>query len=243
MDKSLQNSDISKAAQMIKESNYTIVLTGAGMSTESGIPDFRSKDGWWRKINPSTVANINALESNYEFFREFYIARIQSLGEAKSHIGHKLLAEWEEKGLINAIITQNVDGLHPSAGSKAVYEIHGSIQKIHCYDCGVKSTTESFINEEKCHVCGGRLRPGVVLFGESLPSQTLDDAIKEARKADLIIVIGTSLTVGPVNRLPFLSPCKRIIINAEKTDFDSEFDIVIRGKAGEILSELNQILC
>lgn len=225
-------------SSMLKEAKYTVVLTGAGMSTESGIPDFRSKDGWWQKIDPAQVASINSLEDNYEMFREFYKHRIKTLDGCHPNIGHEILAKLEDKGLIKTVVTQNIDGFHSKAGSKNVYELHGSINRITCYSCGKKSSVENFKADKSCDRCGGKLRPGVVLFGEGLPQDAWSKAYTEIEKSDLILVIGTSLNVSPINSLPFVSNGRKVLINMDDTIFDDKFDLIIKGKSGEILNEL-----
>ena len=204
---------IEKMKDLIRESKYIVVLTGAGISTESGIPDFRSKDGWWNKINPMEVATIDALEGNYELFREFYKHRIKIMEGCSHNIGHKILADWEKAGVIKAVVTQNIDGFHREAGSENVYELHGSINDIRCYSCGEKHQNEDLINDKACKICKGKLRPGVVLFGEQLPAEAWEGAYREILKSDLVIVIGTSLNVSPFNDLPFVSKGKKILIN------------------------------
>jgi len=226
---------IDKLLMLIKEAKYPVVLTGAGMSTESGIPDFRSESGWWRKIDPTTVATIDALETNYEVFREFYKHRILTLAPCKPNIGHEILADWEAKGIIKCVITQNIDGFHREAGNKEVYELHGSINSITCYACGKEHDKSDFLDNNSCSICKGKLRPGVVLFGEMLPTLAWDKAYKEIKKSDLIIVLGTSLNVSPVNSLPFVSKGKKVLINMDKTPFDDEFDLIINDKVGKIL--------
>lgn len=228
---------VEKLASMISQSKYTVVLTGAGMSTESGIPDFRSKDGWWRKINPAEVASVDALVNNYELFREFYKHRFNALSGCRPNIGHKVLANWERRGLVHAIATQNIDGFHSEAGSKKVYELHGSINRIRCFSCGQEDEKESFINNGTCKACGGMLRPGVVLFGESLPAEAWENAYSEIGRSNLLLVIGTSLNVSPVNSLPFVARQRKVLINMESTEFDNRFDLTLKGKAGEILKE------
>lgn len=244
MDKGCENinTDLAQLSDLLHNSKYAVVLTGAGMSTESGVPDFRSKEGWWNKINPATVASTSALEHNYDLFRDFYQYRIKALSQCKPNTGHKILAEWEAKGLIKCVITQNVDGFHKAAGSKNVYELHGSINSIRCDSCGKETDVQNFMDNADCPVCKGKLRPGVVLFGESLPEDAWSKAIEEIRKADLIIVIGSSLTVSPVNHLPFITKGKKVLINLDNTDLDSEFDLIIHGKAADTLNKLNGIM-
>ncbi len=233
---------IKKSSQLLRNAKYAVVLTGAGMSTESGIPDFRSKDGWWNKIDPATVATMDAFENNYELFREFYQHRIAALEPCKPNPGHKILADWETKGIIKCIVTQNIDGFHGEAGNKRVYELHGSIGDIKCYTCGEKNQKENFMNNNSCPTCGRKLRPGVVLFGESLPATIWENAYEEISKSDLIVVMGTSLNVSPVNSLPFVTKGKKILINMEETELDTRFDLVINDKVGWVLSMVTDAL-
>ncbi|GIM48014.1 hypothetical protein DNHGIG_35630 [Collibacillus ludicampi] len=237
-----EDSDLARFSLWLRQSKFTVVLTGAGMSTESGIPDFRSKDGWWRQIDPQKVATVNALENHYDLFHQFYQFRIRGLEKCQPHRGHYILAEWEENGLIHSIATQNVDGFHQQAGSKQVYELHGSIRKIRCQNCELPADADAFLEGKGCNTCGGKLRPDVVLFGEMLPQYTWNNALHAIQKADLVVVIGTSLQVYPVNQLPAISKGKTVLINAESTDQDQMFDLVVRGKAGEILQQVNEIL-
>lgn len=233
---------IEELRDYLNQSKYTVVLTGAGISTESGIPDFRSKDGWWNKINPAEVASIKALENNYELFRDFYKYRLMMLEGCKFNRGHKILADWEDKGLVKAVVTQNIDGFHKDAGSNRVYELHGSISAIRCHACEKKYTVEDFVNDKNCQACGGNLRPGVVLFGEGLPSYVWQEAYDEIVNADLLLVIGTSLNVSPVNSLPTVAKGKKVLINAEKTHMDDIFDLVINSAAGSVLAGVNKAL-
>ncbi len=229
-------------ATWIKQSQRTVVLTGAGMSTESGLPDFRSKSGWWKNIDPTTVASVEALESNYELFHEFYKTRLKNLQDCQPHEGHVILAGWEAKGWVHAVATQNVDGFHQRAGSQRVYELHGSIRSARCHRCSTKAKIESFISREACERCGGKLRPNVVLFGEALPEEAWDQSLSAIRTADLVLVIGTSLQVYPVNQLPRMTKGKIAIINMEPTDQDEQFDLAIYNKAGQALKLVNQFL-
>ncbi|MDI3329054.1 MAG: NAD-dependent deacylase [Alicyclobacillaceae bacterium] len=234
-----ERSDIREVAHWIRTSNYTAVLTGAGMSTESGIPDFRSAGGWWRQVDPRKVATVEALETDYPFFRDFYRARIEGLRACRPHRGHYLLAEWEAKGWVHAVATQNVDGFHLQAGSRTVYELHGSLHTFRCHDCGSPAEEPEFMEGRSCSRCGGRLRPNIVLFGELLPSDAWEGALAAIRWADLVLVIGTSLEVYPVSQLPSMAKGKLVFINLEPTAEDGMFDRVIRGKAGEVLAALD----
>jgi len=243
LNKSIYNSSIDKNSlehlvKLIKESNNTVIFTGAGMSTECGIPDFRSKEGWWKKINPMSVATREALHNNYELFHEFYSVRIRDLEICKPHEGHYILAKWEREGIIHSIATQNVDGFHRAAGSKRVYELHGSIKDIVCDSCQNPETLENFLNRNRCK-CGGKLRPKVVLFGEGLPMDAWSNALRDIEECDLLIVIGTSLQVYPVNQLPNMTKGKLVLINNELVEGNYEFDVIIKGKAKGVLQEIS----
>ena len=233
-----------KVAQLvdwINESNYTVVLTGAGMSTESGIPDFRSENGWWRNIDPQLVANIDALNKNYNLFHEFYSMRLKHLKDCYPHEGHDVLAKLEQVGKLHFVATQNVDGFHRMAGNQNVAELHGNIHQVRCQHCGQFATEKDFIEKLSCSSCGGKLRPGVVLFGEFLPEKEWEAALKAIQRAQLVIVIGTSLQVSPVNQLPVLTTGKKVYVNLE-IEGNNHFDLVIKGSAKRLLTELEKQL-
>ncbi|WNS73553.1 NAD-dependent protein deacylase [Bacillus sp. DTU_2020_1000418_1_SI_GHA_SEK_038] len=228
----------------LKESKYTVVFTGAGMSTESGLPDFRSsKQGLWNKKDPSKIASVKSLNENVDEFIEFYRERVLGVKEYQPHKGHYILAAWEKRGVIQSIITQNVDGFHQLAGNKRVAELHGTLQQLHCQSCGKKYSSEEYINQEYNCQCGGLLRPSIVLFGESLPEAAFQFALNEAEQAELFIVLGSSLTVTPANQFPLIAKkngAKLVIVNMEPTDFDTYADEVINGKEiGNWLIQLN----
>lgn len=235
--------DIKKGAkilvQLMKQSANTVVLTGAGMDTESDIPDFRGKNGLWRNMDPRLVASIDSFYENYELFHEFYSARIKLLEDIKPHDGHYILANFERQGIIKSIATQNVSGLHHMAGNKKVYELHGNIKRVKCNQCNHEAELKDFLSKKNCNKCGNLLRPGVVLFGEALPNDVWALAENDINKCDLLIVIGTSLEVYPVNQFPKIANGKTAFLNNEDVRFDHEFDIKIIGKAKEILQELN----
>jgi NAD-dependent deacetylase len=238
---------INKLKQFLEESNYTVVLTGAGMSTESGLPDFRSaKSGMWNGINPLQLASTDALENKKEDFYKFYRKRIEDLQGVNFHIGHEILANWEEKGIVKSIITQNVDGFHHKAGSKKVYELHGTLRNCHCNDCDGTYSCEEFIDGVNQCQCGGTIRPSVVLFGESLPEEATLGAVKETEKADLFIVLGSSLSVSPANWFPMAAKengSKVVIVNMEPTELDEDADLIINDtKIGELLRTLDESL-
>ena len=183
---------------------------------------------------------------NVKEFTEFYRERVLGVKEFGPHRGHYILAEWEEKGIIQSIITQNVDGFHQLAGSKRVAELHGTLQKLHCQSCGKEYDSEEYVNREYYCSCGGILRPSVVLFGEMLPQDAFQMAVEEAEKAELFIVLGSSLTVTPANQFPLLakqSGAKLVIVNLDPTPLDMYADEVIHGKKiGELLKSWDQAL-
>lgn len=233
------NNEIMELAKLIKNSNYVVVFTGAGMDTESNVPDFRGKGGWWKNIDPMTVANIDVLYENYSLFHEFYSMRIKLLDNCTPHRGHFILAEWEEQGLIKSIATQNVSRFHALAGSKNISELHGNIRTFKCNNCNEPADKIEFIEKGKCKICGKQtLRPAVTLFGESLPEKDWNIALEEIESSDLLIVIGSSLAVSPVNQMPNIAGGKTVYINDEIKQKVHNFDFIIKGKVGEILEEL-----
>lgn len=227
----------------LHESNYTVIFTGAGMSTESGLPDFRSpKQGLWEQKDPSKIATTDALNHNVHEFTEFYRERVLGVKEYEPHRGHHILAEWEMEGFIKSIITQNVDGFHQQAGSKSVIELHGTLQKLHCQQCGKEYNSTEYIKKEYHCSCGGILRPSIVLFGEALPEDAFQRAFEESQKADLFIVLGSSLSVTPANQFPLVAKengAKLVIVNQEETQLDMYADLIIHDrKIGDVLREL-----
>lgn len=236
-----------KLTELLKSSKYTVVFTGAGMSTESGLPDFRSKDrGLWEKFNPDELANVQALLHNTEEFTEFYQYRLSELHKYEPHAGHEILAKWENNKIIKGIITQNVDAFHSDAGSKNVMELHGSFRTFHCHQCGKECQRDYYFNGRSTCDCGGTFRPGIVLFGEGLPQGTFRKAEAAATKADLFIVFGSSLTVSPANMFPIVAKengAKLVIINREPTDYDRFADLIIQDKSiKEVLIETDGLL-
>lgn len=232
---------------LLVSSKHTIVYTGAGMSTESGLPDFRSESrGLWEKFNPDELANVNAIYNNPEEFTDFYKHRLSEVTQYKPHKGHQILANWEKQGLVKGIITQNVDGFHHDAGSKNVMELHGTFREFHCHECQKDHPRAAYLNgDTTCHSCNGIIRPGIVLFGESLPQDVFLHAGQESLKADLFIVLGSSLSVTPANMFPLEAKengAKLVIINREPTQFDMYADYVVQNRnIKEILIEMNQL--
>ncbi len=222
--------------------NKVYVFTGAGMSTESGLPDFRSGTGIWRKFDPLQLATVKAMENNYEAFHEFYSLRLTQGALVKPNQGHEILAEWEARGLVQGIITQNVDDLHRMAGSKNISELHGRLDAIRCMACDTKAKSQDFLAKKPCEQCGEKLRPGVVLFGENLPINALVQAESWAREANVFIVLGSSLQVSPANQLPQISKQNNsflILCNRDETLLDYLFDVVSHDEIGKFLKELN----
>lgn len=234
-------------AQLIKTSNHVVVFTGAGMSTESGIPDFRGAKGIWKDKNPAKLASTFALRWNKKEFYEFYKLRIQHLLEAAPHNGHALLAQWEQNNWIKHIITQNVDGFHQEAGSAHVSELHGTISSLHCIKCKKAYPANVYLQENgnKCS-CKGFIRPNVVLFGESLPKEAVEKAEEQTLLADCFIVLGSSLQVSPANKYPKEAQqngAKLILINQDPTIMDHYFDHVVNDVSiGEALTIIDSYL-
>lgn len=234
-------------AEWLQASNYSVVMTGAGMSTDSGLPDFRSSSGLWRNYDPKQLATIEALEHQNEAFTKFYQWRLQSLVDASPNKGHEILAQWEQQGLLKQVITQNVDGFHQAAGQQHVSALHGSLREINCHICGRQASQEDFLNGSSvCSNCGGKLRPGIVLFGEMLPEQAIGQAQEATAACDLFIVLGSSLQVAPASLFPMEakeSGARLVIVNQEDTELDSWADLTFPGASIQnVLTETNKYL-
>lgn len=224
------------------------MLTGAGVSTESGIPDFRSAGGIWERYDPFEVAHIDALRRDPARVWEFYALRLDALAAAEPNNGHRALAELEEQGWVSAVVTQNVDGLHQRAGSREVVEVHGSLREAECTFCGVRvpmSTALAQLPLPACPECGELLKPGVVMFGELLPAWAIERASALAAEAGVLLVVGSSLEVHPVAALSgdtLASGGALAIVNRGPTPWDSRAELVIDGGAGETLRALASAL-
>ena len=221
------------------------MLTGAGISTESGIPDFRSATGLWAEYDPMEYATIHAFRRDPVKVWEFYALRFSALTKAVPNAGHRALAELERCGLVEAIVTQNIDGLHQSAGSEEVLEVHGSIRTASCLVCGERVTLEEVVAAlhdrpaPPCPRCDAILKPDVVMFGELLPVTTMDRAVELAREAGLLVAVGSSLEVYPVAGLPretVAAGGALAIVNRRPTPLDSLAAVRIEGTAGETLA-------
>ncbi len=228
----------------IDESERIVFFGGAGVSTESGIPDFRSVDGLYNQkfeYPPETIISHSFFERNPEYFFRFYREKMLPLGFAPN-ITHKTLARWEKEGKLLGIVTQNIDGLHQKAGSKRVYELHGSVLRNYCRNCH-KFYPAEFVKEARgiprC-TCGGIVKPDVVLYEESLNEDTLIKSIQAIEQADLLIVAGTSLTVYPAAGLiRYYHGSRLVLINRDATGYDDYANLVFHEKLGEIFSKLH----
>lgn len=233
-----------KLAEILSQSTNAVFFGGAGMSTESGIPDFRSANGIYnQKLNktfsPEEMASHNFFLNHPEEFFTFYRERFVYL-DAKPNAGHIALAELEQKGILSAVITQNIDGLHQIAGSKVVYELHGSIRRSYCTKCGKKYGVEFILNNVPIPYCdcGGIVKPDVVLYGESLDNETISNSISAILNADTLIVGGTSLVVYPAAGLiDYFHGRHLVLINKTATRADDDAELVIRENIGETLAK------
>ena len=237
------------AAGLIKNSKHAVAFTGAGISVESGIPPFRGETGLWSKYDPIVLDlgyfHQNTLEA-WKVIRELFY---DFFGKAEPNFAHKVLAEWENKGLLKSVLTQNIDNLHQEAGSKCVYEFHGTASTMVCIKCRKKYLSEK-VNLEilppKCEKCNGILKPDFIFFGEGIPEFANIKSFEEAQKSDVFIVIGTTGEVMPASMLPHTakkSGAKIIEINPEASHFTYQVtDVHLKGKAGEVLPLLNDVL-
>jgi len=222
-----------------------VVLTGAGMSTASGLPDFRGDQGLWKNRDPRQLASIEAMRHNPEEFYEFYRYRIQALLGVKPNKGHEILAKWEREGLLLGIITQNVDRLHQQAGSAKVYELHGNLREVLCSLCGRTFDSVMLLDQIECPECNGALRPNVVLFGELLPQEALAKAHELSMTCSCFLVLGSSLEVSPANQYPVMAKrkgAKLFIVNRTPTPFDDLADGVIHDDITKTLQIIDQNL-
>lgn len=247
-----QNDPIQYAAALLRQATNIVAMTGAGISTPSGIPDFRSPDsGLWDQTDPMTVASIFAFRQHPEQFYRWIHPLAHRFFEAKPNSAHYALADLENGGKIRAVITQNIDDLHTLAGSKTVYQLHGHLRDMTCIEC--YRITESaevfqkFVEDAKvprCD-CGGVLKPNVILFGEQLPIREYLSAEQAVKAADLMLVAGSSLEVAPASELPLLAlanGAKLIIINHQPTHLDDRADAVIRADVAEVLPQLAELV-
>lgn len=241
---------ISQAARWISDSKRLIVFVGAGLSTESGIPDFRSPGGIWDRYNPEDFyyQNFVASEKSREKYWQMATEMYQTLKKAQPNPAHRAIAELERLGLLDRVITQNIDGLHFKAGNSPgmVIELHGTALYVYCLSCQkrygrdeIQERLRQGIKVPYCDACGGILKPATISFGQSMPEKETQEAFERAASADLFIVIGSSLAVQPAASLPQVAKrngARLVIINREETPLDGMADLVIHGQAGPIMA-------
>jgi NAD-dependent deacetylase len=231
-----------RLAELIRTRQPCVVLTGAGVSTESGIPDFRSPTGIWAQVDPMEYASLRAFHADPEKVWSFYAKRIEMLTAAEPNDAHRALAELERRGFVQAIVTQNIDLLHTRAGSRDVVEVHGSIRTASCLACGHREPlVESLLPVPRCPLCSSVLKPDVVFFGELLPQGAIDRAYELARGAALMLVVGSALEVYPVAELPLetlRAGGSLAIVNRGPTALDDRTDLKVDASAGEVLREI-----
>ncbi len=245
--------NIEKAADIIKKSKHTTAFTGAGISVESGIPPFRGKDGLWSKFDPiflDLTYFYQNPEKSWKLIKEIFY---DFFGESKPNAAHYALADMEKKGIIKAVITQNIDNLHQEAGSKKVIEFHGNSRRLICTKCGKVYEGKNIIKEllkfkdyPKCRECNSLLKPDFVFFGEGIPPDAYAQSVNESEIADVFLVIGTTGEIQPASLIPVMA--KRngatiIEVNINNSNYTYEItDIFLEGKASEVLSELNELI-
>jgi NAD-dependent deacetylase len=238
---------VDPAAELLRSARHGVALTGAGISTESGLPDFRSPGGLWDGVNPFAVASRTALERDPQAFYQFYRHRLAGLAEAAPNPAHFALAELERAGRLHTIITQNVDGLHQAAGSAHVIEIHGNLREAVCLRCGTVGPIALLVAPPvsgalpHCDRCGGLLKPNVVLFEDLMPADAWEQAVLAARTCGVMLVVGSSLQVTPAAYLPqeaLEAGGRLVIINREPTPYDRWAAAVLRGEAGLLLPRI-----
>jgi NAD-dependent deacetylase len=239
---------IQRAAELLAASRSAVALTGAGVSAESGIPTFRGEGGIWTQYDPVKVASIDYFMEDPSAYWKVAQVRGPVALAALPNPGHFALAELESAGRLQAVVTQNTDGLHQRAGSKRVIELHGSGRTVQCLDCGAReprADVQARLDTEmppRCRMCGGTfLKPTVVLFGEPMPVTAVEEAFALAAAADVMVVVGTSLVVYPAAEIPLEAAragAALVIVNVEPTPFDRIATVVIQGRSGEVLPQL-----
>ena len=233
-----------KLQKIIDEGKRIVFFTGAGVSTDSGIPDFRSQDGLYNqqyRYPPETIISRSFFDADPEEFYRFYKDKMLYL-DAEPNFTHKLMAELEKKGKSLGVVTQNIDGLHQKAGSKRVYELHGSVLRNYCMDCNAFYDAEFIANSKgvpRCPKCGGIIKPDVVLYEEGLNSYVLNAAVAAISSADVLIVLGTSLVVYPAAGLiRYFHGKHLVLINRSITAYDSEADLLIQDSFANVLPKI-----
>jgi len=245
---------INQAITLFQQADHVTALTGAGISTASGIPDFRSPvSGIWENVDPAEVASIVAFRANPQAFYDWLHPLAELTVRAFPNAAHLALAKLEQNGRLDGIITQNIDMLHTKAGSKIIYEIHGHMREATCMSCLSAYSGETILPEylatrqvPTCDYCGGVLKPNVILFGEVLPLSILKQAQNQAMNCDLMLVAGSSLEVSPAGEFPWLAKrygAKLIFVNFYETHLDSIADVVIHADVVDVLPQIANALC
>jgi NAD-dependent deacetylase len=243
---------IKAIATHIKDSKYAVAFTGAGISSESGIPTYRGEGGLWTKYDPNIYANVYYFNKDPSYYWNFFQeVRYPMLKKVKPNKAHVALAEMGRTGHLKTVITQNIDGLHQEAGSSSVIELHGTTRIIHCMNCSKEYSIDEVFSKlgtgmpPVCSECRGKLRPGVVFFGEPLDPQILRSAYEEAQNCDFILAVGSSLVVFPAADIPVRAKrggATLVIINKESTPLDHLADYVLNDEAGTVLPQIVQSL-
>lgn len=248
MERQVTTREVERLAELLGQSRRAVALTGAGVSVPSGIPDFRTPEtGLWAKVDPMEVAHISVFERDPERFWSYYRPRFQALGDKEPNRAHEALAELERRGLIEGVITQNIDRLHRAAGSENVIEVHGSIETSSCRECGTAyglDAVDDLFDERGvaiCAACGGAVKPDVVLFGELLPEEAMARATELAEGAELMLCVGSSLAVHPVAGLPQVTleaGGSLAIVTKGETPYDREAELKLDGEIDAELAAL-----
>ena len=243
---------VERAAALLAAAHHAVALTGAGVSAESGIPTFRGEGGLWTKYDPVKVSSIDSFLADPASYWRVSKERGTVALSARPNAGHDALAAMEAAGHLVAVVTQNTDGLHQVSGSRRVIELHGSGRTVQCLECGKlepRADVQARLEVEmppRCPNCGGTfLKPTVVLFGEPMPTDAINEAFDLARQADVMLVVGSSLVVYPAADVPLVaiqSGARLIVINAEPTPFDRFASVVIHGRSGEVLPEIARLI-
>jgi NAD-dependent deacetylase len=249
----MDNFLIKKAAKLIFDSRNIVVFTGAGISTESGIPDFRSPGGVWSKYNQDdlTYQKFRSHERYRKLYWDYDQARYPAMRDAEPNCAHRAIVEIEKSGRLKALITQNIDGLHQKSGVSLtkIHELHGTVREVVCLDCGAKWDRERVTEKMRmdrieapyCDLCGGPLKCATISFGQTLPEEILKASFAHAATCDLFLTIGSSLIVQPAALLPReakRSGAKLILVNLSTTPYDKIMDVIITGKASDMMSEI-----